>query len=92
MCKRHDPIEVFPRRSDLPESATKEQQIALFLKMFRQPTDMVVCRECGKVGHWVKSRRGGVRWHDGVSEYAQKAFALAAECWADVGKSPPFPV
>lgn len=87
---RHNIAEVFPRQSDLPQTATQEDKINLFLKLFRQPTDLVICEICGALGHYIKSRRGGIRWHiTDDSEHRKRTLETAAECWKMVGHKPP---
>lgn len=89
MC-RHNIAEVFPRQSDLPKTATEEERLDLFSKIFRQPTDWVICQKCGKIGHYIKSRRGGIRWHrEESSDYRKETFAAAYKCWKIVGKKAP---
>lgn len=88
---RHNIAEVFPRRADLPKTATQKEHIDLFLKMFRQPTDLVICTTCGAIGHYIKSRRGGIRWHKTKdSEYMKRTLEIASECWKMVGQPPKF--
>lgn len=82
--------EIFPRRSDLPPTATQEDHINLFVKMWGQLTDWVICTECRKVGHYIKSRRGGIRWHNHQSNYVDEVISQARECWEMVGKPVPY--
>lgn len=58
-CKKHTPERLFPTRKDCK---TQEQQISLFLKFIMTDNNDVVCRECGMTGHYIRSRRGGIRW------------------------------
>lgn len=83
----HIPAEIFPRRSHLPSDATQKNHIDLFLKMLGKPTDWVICQKCRKIGHYIKSRRGGIRWHTGdeKSSFVKETLACAAECWNLVG-------
>jgi hypothetical protein len=91
MCK-HEPHEIFPRRSDLPETATDQQKIDLFIKMFRHPVDYVICGKCGKTGHYIKSRRGGIRWHSESGSHMPDVFSIAEECWNMTGKKIPYTI
>jgi hypothetical protein len=91
MCNQHDPIEIFPRREYLPYNATQETRVALFLAMFRQPTDFLICLQCGKIGHYIKSRRGGIRWHENsIEKYIEQIKDSARKAWQIVGQSAPF--
>jgi hypothetical protein len=87
MCN-HNIVDIFPR---LDDAATKEERTQLFLRMFREPIDLVICKKCRKIGHYIKSSRGGIRWHKSYpSKYIDEKILIAADCWSLVGKNVPY--
>mgnify|MGYP007117506646 CR=1 FL=1 len=58
-CKKHIPVWMYPSRKEVP----KEHHTDLLVKRLIGFTDLVICTECGLIGHPIKSHRVGFRWH-----------------------------
>jgi len=77
---------MYPSRKEVP----KEHHIALLVKRLIGFMDLVICSECGLIGHPIKSRRGGFRWHRGLeAEYQTREVEKAKMEWVEFGLTPP---
>lgn len=85
-CKKHDPVWMFPSRKEVP----KERHLDLLAMRLIGFSDDVICWQCGTIGHPIKSRRGGFRWHTWSDEAAQQRRIKEARAeWLEFGLSVP---
>lgn len=53
-CQVHHPTPLYYR--------PVEDQSVMLTFILHHYADYVLCVKCGRIGHYIKSRRGGVRW------------------------------
>ena len=63
MC-RHNHIPILPKSIEGPDN-----QNYMIDRMLANISDGVFCTKCGRTGHYIKSYRGGIRWHSKDSTY-----------------------
>jgi hypothetical protein len=77
MC-RHNWTYILPKSIETELDESQRFSFALD-KFFAKMNDILYCDKCNHTGHYIKSRRGGVRRHIYETHYVQKANEIRAK-------------
>lgn len=88
---KHIPQYITPSKKDvLPLGEEKCWRFVGLGFALNHILDYVACAECGMIGHAIKSRRGGFRWHTSAGpEEIRRIFSDASKFYDELGLEKP---
>lgn len=88
---KHIPQYITPSREEvLPLGREKSLRFIAMLITHHYIVDYVACTECGMIGHRIKSRRGGFRWHtDATPDEKRRTCSEASMFYEELGLEKP---